>query len=846
MIARMLNLCGLYLGEEDELHAAKPDNPEGFWEHIGFQNINDKLLGLFGGAWDYVPALPDDWLVHPEVVAIREEASALVAEFNRRGKGEWGWKDPRNSITLQFWQQVIPELKVVVALRNPVDVAASLTKRAYASERFGIGLWESYSEALAQRVEPERTLYTHYAAYFHFPEPELERVNAFCGLKPSREAMEAAIATVSPGLRHSEATFGDLLESDANFDAIRLYFDACLKSGPVYEKVMREEAATLATIMRDREVVTLKGQVEANQAEIKARETEIAEAKKNIEQVYAKYNQQIADLHAEHQERILRVREEGNKRANQLQHEVKKTTALRLAAEKETGRLTREIETLRQEIASLLPKAALADQYAFQLRALGASRFLRLWATTAGRMQEGGLPLVARGVAGKLSRKLNAGGTPAPAPAPPPTEALPDPPAAATPTVLEVLGISASPLPKGEWVVRLKKALQFDSYGLALSHDSFQAYTGGIQTVIREEMEAFRRKGVSHVHLCPMEGDPSLAIVSAEGKALGLGEIEAVRGALQTLAVAKTCQSVQIHHLLNWDLGGLGALVDIAPAGRRFFWIHDYYTICEGYNLLRNDRVFCNAPPVDSNSCMVCRYGARRTQHLQQVGGLMRRGGFIFLTPSEKSAEIWRKCYADLADSLKVTPLYELEETDRHNVRQDPGARKLKVAYVGISYPQKGWAGWRQLVETFEGNPNYEFIHLGQRTTALMHTKFPERFERVRSGPERPDAMPEALEREQVDIVYYCPIWPETFSLIAYEADGTGCWTLTIKDSGNVACYVERSGSGRVFADLDGLMAYLADSTEVRRDLAFRRESVPCLSQLSYRTEIVDATYLGS
>ena len=28
------------------------DNPEGFWEHLGFVALNDELLNALGGAWD--------------------------------------------------------------------------------------------------------------------------------------------------------------------------------------------------------------------------------------------------------------------------------------------------------------------------------------------------------------------------------------------------------------------------------------------------------------------------------------------------------------------------------------------------------------------------------------------------------------------------------------------------------------------------------------------------------------------------------------------------------------------------------------------------------------------------
>lgn len=55
MIARMLNICGVYLGKPDELMPPAADNPDGFWEHLGFRQLNDDILALNGAAWDFPP-----------------------------------------------------------------------------------------------------------------------------------------------------------------------------------------------------------------------------------------------------------------------------------------------------------------------------------------------------------------------------------------------------------------------------------------------------------------------------------------------------------------------------------------------------------------------------------------------------------------------------------------------------------------------------------------------------------------------------------------------------------------------------------------------------------------------
>ena len=49
MIARILNLCGLYLGPQDKMMPPKPDNPQGFWENIDLAVLNENILMHLGG-----------------------------------------------------------------------------------------------------------------------------------------------------------------------------------------------------------------------------------------------------------------------------------------------------------------------------------------------------------------------------------------------------------------------------------------------------------------------------------------------------------------------------------------------------------------------------------------------------------------------------------------------------------------------------------------------------------------------------------------------------------------------------------------------------------------------------
>ena len=144
MLTRLLHACGLYLGPKNELMPAQADNPDGFWEHLGFVALNDELLSELGGAWDLPPKTDEDFR-HPRLDPLRMKARLLIEGFD--SSNVWGWKDPRNSLTLPFWQDLLPGLKTIIVVRNPLEVAHSMRERNGTSYSFGLRLWEIYTGA---------------------------------------------------------------------------------------------------------------------------------------------------------------------------------------------------------------------------------------------------------------------------------------------------------------------------------------------------------------------------------------------------------------------------------------------------------------------------------------------------------------------------------------------------------------------------------------------------------------------------------------------------------------------------------------------------------------------------
>ncbi len=218
MLTKLLHAGGLYLGTKSELMPAQADNPDGFWEHLGFVALNDELLSELGGAWD-VPPKADEDFKHPGLDPLRLKARLLIEGFD--SSTVWGWKDPRNSLTLPFWQGLLPGLKTLIIVRNPLEVAYSMRQRNGTSYAFGLRLWEIYNRRLIEAADTRDRLFTHYDLFFENAKKELRRIANFVGLPPAK--ISSAAELVATKRRHTHFTVDQLIDARVSGDVIELY-----------------------------------------------------------------------------------------------------------------------------------------------------------------------------------------------------------------------------------------------------------------------------------------------------------------------------------------------------------------------------------------------------------------------------------------------------------------------------------------------------------------------------------------------------------------------------------------------------------------------------------------------
>ncbi len=207
------------------------DNPDGFWEHLSFVALNDELLSALGGAWD-LPPKASETLPGERLDPLRMKAQLLIEGF--QSARIWGWKDPRNSLTLPFWEDLLPGLKTLIIVRNPLEVAYSMQKRNGTSYAFGLRLWEIYNRRLIEAAGKDPRLVTDYDLFFENPEKELRRIANFLGL-PDAKIRDAA-GLVATKRRHTHFTIDQMIDAGVSREVVELYRALIAQASSTREK----------------------------------------------------------------------------------------------------------------------------------------------------------------------------------------------------------------------------------------------------------------------------------------------------------------------------------------------------------------------------------------------------------------------------------------------------------------------------------------------------------------------------------------------------------------------------------------------------------------------------------
>ncbi|MBS3735241.1 MAG: hypothetical protein KGY99_10005 [Phycisphaerae bacterium] len=825
VVAMSLGRLGVDLGPERELMPASYDNPGGFFELSGVVSLNERIFEALGRSWDATAAMPERWWTRRQMRPLLLEAGVLVDRFFS-DRPLWGWKDPRTCLTLPLWQQALAdrgcELSYVIVCRNPLDIAASLERRNGFAAAKSLGMYVSYTlHALGYTQNAPRVLVS-YERFLADPAGQLRRLAERLGLgAPDEETVADVIARVDPALAHGS--------SDAQQTAHAL-------RGPVREVYRLTTEAEAADAAPERQTVDrLLGEFRTYSEMITS---QMSPSRPSRVQVF-----NVAEGHLSEAKSVsIYIIADGQVRPHAFELPWDEVTCLRFDPGSSEGLVYIESAELRRADAP----ADAPPAWRFTAGDIHAVRDLVPLDDTSGRFAiVGDDPQVILFVPAELARSgplqlvvtmsLQHHLDPAQmrqvmawlrrsADLPPSRQAL-----AATDRDLEA----------GRWVIddgvdaddgllaRLLGALDQDRYVLSLSHSDYLSAIGGTEKFLREEQGNLGKQGISHLQVSVRDAElqapgprdaEALLTVNADGRAVGVCTLSALVAALELLAATGTARpaAVHLHQLMAWPLAGLELLLDVLGPPVTRVYLHDYATACPQFNLLRNGEQFCGGSDrLDGPLCGECRHRKRRGKTFPAFAELFARRQMEFVAPSEAAAAVWKACFPQQADRLRVVP-HQLVRP----VRRDPSPRlerlgradyRPRIAYLGYPAACKGWQTWLRLIHDRRLKQTYDFYVLGACEGLPDHVRHvPVSF--VDDGL---DAMVQALLACGIDLAFLWSIWSETYSYTAFEAMAANCLILTHDASGNIAVQARQNGRGRVFASEQDLLGFLWRRDEV-------------------------------
>ena len=144
LTASLLQSAGLDIGER--LMGEDTGNSKGHFEDLDFVEFHQNVLqsqGISVAGWtkqQQIQVQPQYWATAKKLISARQE------------RGSWGWKDPRTTLFLDFWSQLIPDAKYIFVYRSPWETVDSLFRRGdvifRTNPNFAVQQWCNYNQAI--------------------------------------------------------------------------------------------------------------------------------------------------------------------------------------------------------------------------------------------------------------------------------------------------------------------------------------------------------------------------------------------------------------------------------------------------------------------------------------------------------------------------------------------------------------------------------------------------------------------------------------------------------------------------------------------------------------------------
>lgn len=359
---------------------------------------------------------------------------------------------------------------------------------------------------------------------------------------------------------------------------------------------------------------------------------------------------------------------------------------------------------------------------------------------------------------------------------------------------------------------------------LSISHTSYINNVGGMEKVILEQSDIANKNDYSFIAIFPkcdaLKLKRHVICRKFNTYAVHINKEEETlmsQEDLQKMLLSYNIQKIFIHSLISYPIRQIINLINHFSDSSLFFYVHDYKSICDGHNLLKNKSRYCGDSGLSITKCYNCRFyipGLISSHNYRLFISSFPHMKFIF--PSDIAKNIWKRTYNTIKEErLIVLPHQRFSASTIKYDRNE----KLKLAYIGYKSFNKGWDSFRKLVNhIITNNIDVDLYVLGKTDEHLPNVTEVE----VSFQKDGANAMVKAIRNYKIDIAFLWSPWPETYSYTFFESYVGGSFILTNKDSGNISVCTEKYDCGKVFSNDDDLIRFFDD----RSNLEFIRKYI--------------------
>ena len=391
--------------------------------------------------------------------------------------------------------------------------------------------------------------------------------------------------------------------------------------------------------------------------------------------------------------------------------------------------------------------------------------------------------------------------------------------------------------------IKLHEYLLNKEYVISLSHDDYTRIVGGVQLVVVDEQAAYNERGIDYLHIYPLitnpglpgKYEPSILGININGKNIGaLNGQDLIR--ILRRYKSKHLSNVIIHHTMGFEISFIHRILNEVGHRKGRFWLHDNFSICPSYTLLRNDLEYCGAPDINSETCLTCKHGHARRLQQPAFRKFFTNNFLEVVSPSQFTLDLWKEKSTYPAVSENIAPHLILKWKGALLPRTSE--TPLRIGFVGYPVYWKGWETWLRLIGKFHKDNRYQFYFFSSWRRISDEMKWINTS--VTKGNRQ--SMVDALRNNQIDVTVLWSLCPETFSFTLFESLAAGCYIITYKDSGNIQAYLRRqTDQGLVLKDESSLFDLFTNDELITRVNKYQKNGKP-QGELSFLPEFDEWT----